>query len=53
MGEVNYDEAFIDLQKLKMSEKTYYEHVFYHTVFDSRMIKYLYMESGSGQWFVY
>lgn len=45
------DVAFKLLHQLKLNKKTEFEHIFYHTVFESRMVKYLFF--GSAEWLVH
>lgn len=51
MDKIDDNAAFKLLQQLKLNEKTEFEHIFYHTVFDSRMVKYLFFESA--EWLVH
>lgn len=47
---INEDDAFNLIRLLKFGEKTQYAHVFCHTIFDSKMIKYLFY--GRAEWLV-
>lgn len=47
---IDDDVAIKLLKQLKRNKKTQYDNIFYHTVFDSRMVKYLFF--GSGEWLV-
>lgn len=44
---INDDDALKLIRRLKVDKKTEVQHIFYHTVFDSRLIKYLFYEGAA------